>query len=103
MGGRTQPYDRLTGFKVIINIFHLVVGQFTKSSEDKHQVCGRELLKTRDVLLVNRIDIFCSGIQRNNTVQVNPYFFESICASIGNASSERYSSSPLTSTICFPL
>ena len=38
-----------------------------------------------------------------STVQVNPCRFARILASCGSASSERYSSSPLTSTTCFPL
>ena len=39
----------------------------------------------------------------NSTVHLKPWRSARILASCGSASSERYSSSPLTSTMCFPL
>ena len=43
------------------------------------------------------------GLMANSTVHLNPCRTARIFASIGSASSERYSSSPLRKTMCLPL
>src|SRR6476469_8516675 len=55
------------------------------------------------MLLTFGLIVPSAGSIANKTVQRNPWRFARIFPSCGSASSERYSSSPLTRTMCLPL
>src|SRR6516164_1475655 len=54
------------------------------------------------ILLIFGLIVPSFGSMANSTVHRKPWCLARILPSCGNASSDRYSSSPLTRTICFP-
>src|SRR5699024_2404543 len=99
---RTHTDNRFTCLNIFVNISHLLVRQFAEACKYYHQISSLQLFQSRDVGLILRIHISCFRINQNRTVVSKPWCLANILASSGNASSDRYSSSPLTNTICFP-
>jgi hypothetical protein len=71
VGRRPHGDDRLAGLEILIDPFHLIIGELAKACKENEQVRGFKMFKSRDVVVLVGINLarFSVDCEKNDTIK----------------------------------